>query len=434
MRYTIFFLSVCLLFLTVIADAQSVAILNADNTPVRTKWCDVDTSYEITGTPAGGTFTGCGVVQQNGKWYFNPSLAATGITVFPTQCTLHYMVSGNTASQPMLVYKPVNPQLGADMDLCRRDTFHLTAQTLYAGSYTYLWLPATGLLSGAQKQVTGISDTTETYTVTVTDVTSGCSGTDTITVFNRQPRPVVQSSRDTVCAGIPVTLAIVNPEMKASYTWYNNGSDTGLSTAYTFAQAGVHDVLLVSKNGYCTDTLIIPVDVHDFHLTLTPDAISADRNAPLSLATAASVSYQVLSWSPAYLFQDQHAHSQNILADTSHQYTVIAQSGFGCKDTATVYVAANPVLFVPSAFSPNGDGRNDYFHFRNWGDPLMVQYFGVFDRWGNCVWQSYASDDRGWDGTCNGKPAEAGVYYYVLRAGTAFGPSVFQKGDVTLIR
>jgi len=86
----------------------------------------------------------------------------------------------------------------------------------------------------------------------------------------------------------------------------------------------------------------------------------------------------------------------------------------------------------PTAFSPNGDGRNDVFRPVVYGE-FTGYFMAVYDRWGERVFQSYRKDE-GWDGTYKGTPAESGVYYYMCNYEcTKLGNKVI-KGDVTLVR
>ncbi|MBZ0099247.1 MAG: gliding motility-associated C-terminal domain-containing protein [Taibaiella sp.] len=70
-------------------------------------------------------------------------------------------------------------------------------------------------------------------------------------------------------------------------------------------------------------------------------------------------------------------------------------------------------LYVPSAFSPNGDGKNDVFRITNLGFQRIME-FRVFNRWGQEI---FSTNDhrRGWDGTWEGVPQEMGVYNYLIR-------------------
>ncbi|HYG52390.1 MAG TPA: CotH kinase family protein [Flavobacteriales bacterium] len=89
-------------------------------------------------------------------------------------------------------------------------------------------------------------------------------------------------------------------------------------------------------------------------------------------------------------------------------------------------------LFVPTAFSPNGDGINDYFTVL--GKGMKSMEMSVYDRWGEKVWGSNEKDLPGWDGTFKGKKCDQAVYAYQVKVVYLDGSEKIQKGNVTLVR
>ncbi len=88
-------------------------------------------------------------------------------------------------------------------------------------------------------------------------------------------------------------------------------------------------------------------------------------------------------------------------------------------------------LFLPNAFSPNGDGMNDIFIIR--GNNIASAYLAVYNRWGEKVFET-TDQSTGWDGTFRGKSCNVAVYAYYLRATMKDGKELVQKGNVSLIR
>ena len=88
-------------------------------------------------------------------------------------------------------------------------------------------------------------------------------------------------------------------------------------------------------------------------------------------------------------------------------------------------------MVVPNAFSPNGDGANDYF----WLEYRMIREFEIiiYDRWSNQIYTSNDPNFR-WDGTVNGQPAPEGVYVYVIKGKTVDDTAVQLGGNVILMR
>lgn len=95
-------------------------------------------------------------------------------------------------------------------------------------------------------------------------------------------------------------------------------------------------------------------------------------------------------------------------------------------------VLAESSLDVPNAFSPNGDGINDYFNVYN-VKSIVSFSAAIFNRWGQKLY-SWSLNEQGWDGTFNGKPVKAGVYYVVVKAKGADGIEYEYRKDVNLLR
>ena len=120
---------------------------------------------------------------------------------------------------------------------------------------------------------------------------------------------------------------------------------------------------------------------------------------------------------------------------TTH-YTVYATDERGCtaKDTVTVFVIPDYKLWVPNAFSPNGDGNNDLFQVFGNYKAMKGFNFKIFDRWGEMLLET-DNPEFTWDGSFKGEMMPPGVYVYYLETGFIDGAtSEHMKGSLTLIR
>lgn len=196
----------------------------------------------------------------------------------------------------------------------------------------------------------------------------------------------------------------------------------------------------IYKNVLGCDSVLRTVNVHveHFELQLTAQPGEIVKGEAVSLVTSGNTAYLVNTWLPQELFPNQSAYGQNIKPDYSQGFIVVARSSLGCIDTARVEVKVDtliPDLFIPNAFSPNGDGLNDNFgaQFFNKSGYQIVD-FRIFNRWGEAIYVVLHKTASGWDGTYNGKPADAGVYYYYIKVRFVNGKELLRKGEVTLIR
>jgi len=122
--------------------------------------------------------------------------------------------------------------------------------------------------------------------------------------------------------------------------------------------------------------------------------------------------------------------------DTTTTYTVYGMDRYGCVDSQNVIVVVDSNMHetIPTAFTPNNDGLNDYFHpvgltFQNLVD------FRVYNRWGQQVFYTSSPSSKGWDGTFNGVPCDMDTYFYtIIVYRPDHGDNVIYKGDITLIR
>jgi gliding motility-associated-like protein len=179
--------------------------------------------------------------------------------------------------------------------------------------------------------------------------------------------------------------------------------------------------------------IITNIKITTFTLSLTASATPAFAGTTVFLSTNSNIGYQSISWTPSHLFPFQNASSQRIIADSSRTIKVIAESNSGCIDTAQLFVEVKEFtdFFVPNAFSPNGDGKNDVFLLM--GTTISKGKVRVFNQWGEML---FTTDDlkKGWDGNAKGRPQPVGIYVYEVHVTMHNGTEVRKKGFINLIR
>ncbi len=144
-------------------------------------------------------------------------------------------------------------------------------------------------------------------------------------------------------------------------------------------------------------------------------------------------------WTPAT--DIDHPDSQNPTAtpsDTNVCYTVTASTSDGCEASDTIciksteIICGNPEYSIPNAFTPNGDGINDMVDFSS--AILSEIHVAIFNRWGECVFESEDLNNCRWDGTYRNNACLPGVYTYTCRIRCHNGVETELKGDITLIK
>ena len=121
------------------------------------------------------------------------------------------------------------------------------------------------------------------------------------------------------------------------------------------------------------------------------------------------------------------------LSTTIFTVTVMNSDSCYASDTITIYVDNELSKFIPTAFTPNGDGLNDVFRLCNVHYQKLVE-FSVYNRWGQMVYHNTTDPMKGWDGTFNGQPQDMGVYQYLIRVAYPDGYVETYQGNVTLVR
>jgi gliding motility-associated-like protein len=159
------------------------------------------------------------------------------------------------------------------------------------------------------------------------------------------------------------------------------------------------------------------------------DTVAAE-NQPVQLNGTGGTYYV---WSPAGGLSDPARPDPVATNNRQATYVLTAYSPAGCEttDSITIKIYKGPELYMPTAFSPNGDGRNERYRFIAVG-MRSLQYFHIFNRLGQQVYSSTRTE--GWDGTINGIKQPAGNYTWTISGTDYNGKQYLKKGSFILIR
>ncbi|MEC5145083.1 PKD domain-containing protein [Chitinophaga sp. 180180018-2] len=282
--------------------------------------------------------------------------------------------------------------------------------------------------------------TTGTRKVKLSVITQeGCSNATgkNILVANT---PQVSATSTDVCLGNTTDFNASNLTPGTPIAgWYwnlgNNSTAEGQQVSYKYADTGYYRAQLyaVSTEGCQSAIAAAPARVTAVYARPGSDTIVA-TGQPLQLRaqwTDPRISYQ---WSPATGLNDPYIADPVAVLQKDQQYRLTLTSPEGCTDQASVNVKVykGPEFYVPNAFTPNGDGRNDLFRVIAAGVPTL-DFFCIWDRWGQEVYRSNTLPG-GWDGRWQGQPAPTGTYVWMVQGVDYTGRRFSRKGTVTLIR
>jgi gliding motility-associated-like protein len=248
------------------------------------------------------------------------------------------------------------------------------------------------------------------------------------------------SGKDTVlCTGHKILIGQDTTIPGISYKWSPTNGLSNPNAAQTFASPTVTTTYTLTavndsmKGCNCPDSISkdsITVIVDNFFGTACcSEAIASGQSVLLNSTPA----YRFL-WTPSTGLNCDTCQSVSASPANSTIYYVTLSDSLGCivRDSLTVTVKENcGNIFIPNAFSPNGDGQNDVLLAKD--NCVKTFYMAIYDRWGNKVFD--CSDiNTGWNGVYRGKPEEAGTYVYYANGIYTDGSIFNKKGNITLVR
>jgi gliding motility-associated-like protein len=208
---------------------------------------------------------------------------------------------------------------------------------------------------------------------------------------------------------------------------------------YTYTTGGKKNIkLTVTNSKGCIDSLNREVTIMEQAYAGRDTVVVVGQKLQLQ-ATGGSV----YNWTPATGLTNptianpigQYDGSVDSVRYTVYVTTLDGTSGETCIDSAFVKVLifkTTPQVFVPTAFTPNSDGKNDIFLPVAAGIDKL-EYFRVYNRWGQLVF-STTENRKGWDGRIKGQLQNTGTFVWLVKAVDYSGKSFFAKGTVTLIQ
>jgi gliding motility-associated-like protein len=346
-------------------------------------------------------------------------------------------ISGITVSAPGLYW-------GQDSSLCgvSRDSIVLTQNVppiVNLGNDTTLCVGASLILNDTSTNAaflwstnattSSISiDSSGTYWLQVTQ--NNCPGSDTLIATFLSPPPAFSLGNDTSYCG---NFTRILSTGGASARW-STGADT---STITVSAPGVYWAEVSNICGISTDTVRLyqnPLPV----VNLGPDTTICDS---MSYSIPGVSSAPSVVWTPATGLDSLNIVNPTFKYPDSVSYMVIATfDSTGCADTAYLNIGVdncNSYIDGPQAFSPNGDGANDYYTL--FANKIAEYDMRIYNRWGEMVFEDTNLADlndtgKGWDGKYQGKPQEVGVFVYYIIATDDYHKKISKKGNITLLR
>lgn len=386
------------------------------------QYCLLDADVPLTGSPAGGFFSGTGMNGNN----FSPPSAGPGTHTITYVFTDNNGCS-NATSQSTTVYSM--PQISfAGID---------TTHCLDAPPYLISPQPAGGTLRGTAivnnlflSQIAGPGRHRIYYDYIDHH---GCSTIDSLTMRIDELPEVQLYATPATCYGYNdgMVLALASDGVAPyRYSWNISGNDSVIS----HLAPGHYAVTITDANG-CTSSKHITVTEPT---KLTIDIIPASDSITLGDTVYYSITHNAAfianyDWQPSRWLNCADCPQPFSVPQETITYSLTITDSNGCTATDTAYIFIKPqkAFFVPNIFSPNHDGVNDVLYAYIKGIKTMT--FRIFNRWGEKVFETN-DPQQGWDGIYKDKPADPGVYVYDLFAIYWDNEPLKTKGSITLVR
>lgn len=301
--------------------------------------------------------------------------------------------------------------------------------------FKYTWVPGNFLSDSSAKNPLGYIPKSTRYVV-YTQGLNGCKVRDTVDIYIPVHNFTVFPKDTIVCEGESMLLVAANGY---TYQWFENGFNTpttlscsNCATPLATPLGETYYTVVIGDDVNCTDTFSVHLRVKPrpvVNIINNDTTIKYGQSVQLA-ATGASVYY----WSPATGLSNPIGVSTMATPTEPTTYVVSGLAANGCRNYDSVHIDIDyrDNLFVPSAFSPNGDGKNDVFRITNFSFQKL-QEFRIFNRWGQEIF-STTDGHKGWDGTWKGVLQDVGAYHYLVRVAFPDGYVETYKGDVTLVR
>jgi gliding motility-associated-like protein len=281
--------------------------------------------------------------------------------------------------------------------------------------------------------------------VTITDG-QGCQHFDSINVFQPQAQlGGTAFTRDAGCAGNnDGRITIAGSGGTPPYRYALDTARWNGSSAQIGLRAGTYIPRIIDRNG-CTATLVAATikQRSPLQIMLGPDiTIQLGESARLSASAQNAAGAVRYKWSPKDSVWLSCMNCPNPMVDSLFNrrlFSVTATDTLGCMAEAKIYINVEKVrkIFVPTGFSPNGDGQNDRLIVHGQRSAKILN-FRVYDRWGELMYQGQDlkinDTNAGWDGTFRNQPVDPGVFVWILEVEYLDGERERLKGDTTLLR
>lgn len=342
----------------------------------------------------------------------------------------------DTANTLVIIHPLPTTFAGNDTTICLNNTIQIQA----TGANSYVWKPLT-LLScdSCDNPIASLTDDTSLYVTGSTIF--GCETTDTI--FIKVKKPFVINGLqpfDTICGNEKIQLSASGAE---NYIWSPANGLNNSNIANPIASTTVNTIYKVTgfdSSNCFTDSAFISLLVFKNPTVDAGEDKLTSIGKPITITPQFSADVTQWIWEPATYLNCSNCPNPAATPEFNTTYKLTVKNNGGCQasDNMTVKLTCEKSnLFIPTAFTPNNDGLNDFFYPISSG-VFKIQLLSIFNRKGEMVFQngSFKPNDKtkGWDGRYKGQIADTGNYVYTMEIICNNNNSLSFSGNILLLK
>jgi gliding motility-associated-like protein len=326
----------------------------------------------------------------------------------------------------------VNSNAGKDILSCNRTPVPIGANSKPGLSYS--WSPATGLSNPHIANPLAAPGNTTAYILTTAHDGGGCADMDTVLVQASIIDTTLQISGSAMYCSDSGDSSILRTGFAENIQWYR---DNSIMSGFTqrdnrISRTGTYYAFLSNSDGCSIMSEKKTIIIDDPRPGVTYPVEYAVIDLPLDLE--ARQFGDSATWSPGTWLNTTTSYTPVFDGLSEQLYTIEIRTKSGCVtiDTQLVKTVKGVEIYVPSAFTPNMDGNNDFLR------PIVmgikqIRYFKIFNRWGQLVFETNA-ERPGWNGLLKGQPVSTQVVVWVLEGVGVDNKIYLRKGTSVLVR
>jgi len=313
------------------------------------------------------------------------------------------------------------------------------------GLFAATWTTTSGSINSGPQSLNPVVDAPGIYNLEIVNTATGCSSTDQVLVTENVLQSFDYEATGPTClnpSGVLQFTAVQGGAAPFSYS-INNGQSFSSAPIFTSLSPGTYDLVVQDANDCEITDLAYLSEPPEFLVSLEAQAVVqlGEGYQINALTTLPQSEIATIEWTPSETLSCSDCLDPVATPVQQTDYEVVVTSKEGCTASAHIalFVRKNVDIYVPNAFSPNGDGINDIFLIYAGGNAVSeIKSFLVFSRWGESVFELYKFQPNipqfGWDGKYRSEPMNPAVFAWFAEVELIDGSTRLLEGDVTLMK